>query len=84
MIIDLSALGWDDAYAALYSGRFDQPGQRPARVSRVDRGVCTALASDGPLRASLSGGLLARGAADPESLPCAGTGSWCGPGPTAG
>ncbi|MDG6109493.1 ribosome small subunit-dependent GTPase A [Dactylosporangium aurantiacum] len=72
MTIDLSALGWDDAYAALYSGRFDQPGQRPARVSRVDRGVCTALASDGPLRASLSGGLLARGAADPESLPCAG------------
>src|ERR1043165_5303905 len=24
MIIDLSALGWDDAYDALYSGRFDQ------------------------------------------------------------
>jgi len=72
MSIDLSALGWDDAFAAVYAAGHDRPGQRPARVSRVDRGVCTAIAADGPLRASLGGGLLARAARDPGALPCAG------------
>ncbi|MET7393038.1 ribosome small subunit-dependent GTPase A [Dactylosporangium sp. NPDC005572] len=72
MTIDLSALGWDDDFAAAYARRHDLPGQRPARVSRVDRGICTALAADGPVRASLAGSLLARGAQDPAALPCAG------------
>ncbi|GAA2583260.1 ribosome small subunit-dependent GTPase A [Dactylosporangium fulvum] len=71
MTIDLSALGWDDAFAAAYA-QHDLPGQRPARVSRVDRGICTALAADGPVRASLAGGLLARAARDAAALPCAG------------
>jgi ribosome biogenesis GTPase len=72
MTIDLSALGWDDAFAAAYASRHDRPGQRPARVSRVDRGVCTALAADGPVRASLGGALMAQAARDPGALPCAG------------
>ncbi|MEV6925795.1 ribosome small subunit-dependent GTPase A [Dactylosporangium sp. NPDC051485] len=72
MDIDLSALGWDDTFAAEFGRGFALPGQRPARVSRVDRGVCTALAADGPVRASLAGGLLARAARDPGALPCAG------------
>jgi ribosome biogenesis GTPase len=69
MNIDLSSLGWDDDFAAecarLARGE-------PARISRVDRGVCTALAAGGPLRATLSGDLLAAAAADPTTLPCAG------------
>ena len=72
MHIDLSALGWDDAFAAAYARQHHRPGQRPARVSRVDRGVCTALAADGPVRASLAGSLLAQAASDPGALPCAG------------
>ncbi|WP_433217236.1 ribosome small subunit-dependent GTPase A [Dactylosporangium sp. CS-047395] len=71
MSIDLSALGWDDGFAEVF-GRFDVPGQRPARVSRVDRGVCTALTAGGPVRASVAGGLLARAAQDPRAMPCAG------------
>jgi ribosome biogenesis GTPase len=72
MHIDLSALGWDDAFAEAFERGFAVPGQRPARVSRVDRGVCTALTADGPVRASLAGSLLARAAQDPGALPCAG------------
>jgi ribosome biogenesis GTPase len=71
MLVDLPSLGWDGHFASAY-GRFDRPGRRAARVTRVDRGVCTALAADGSLRASLSGSLLAAAAADPTALPCAG------------
>jgi ribosome biogenesis GTPase / thiamine phosphate phosphatase len=70
MRIDLSSLGWDDAFAEARR-RLSSPGS-PARVSRVDRGVCTALSADGPVRASVSGSLLAAAAADPTALPCAG------------
>ncbi|GAA3281805.1 ribosome small subunit-dependent GTPase A [Dactylosporangium vinaceum] len=72
MSIDLSALGWDDGFAECFRRAFALPGHRPARVSRVDRGVCTALTSAGPVRASVAGGLLARAAHDPRALPCAG------------
>jgi ribosome biogenesis GTPase len=72
MSIDLSALGWDDAFAAAYARAPAGPAQRPARVTRVDRGVCTALTSGGPVRASLAGTLLAQAARDPGALPCAG------------
>jgi ribosome biogenesis GTPase / thiamine phosphate phosphatase len=74
MSIDLLSLGWDDAFAAEFDRRAGRGRHelRPARVSRVDRGVSTCLSADGPLRASLSGGLLATAAADPTMLPCVG------------
>jgi ribosome biogenesis GTPase len=71
MAIDLYALGWDSDFASGYA-RFDRPDHRPARVTRVDRGVCCLLAAEGPVRAGLGGGLLARAARDPLALPCAG------------
>jgi ribosome biogenesis GTPase len=67
MTIDLASLGWDAARAATVD-----PGCRPGRVTRVDRGVCTVLCADGPVRASLAGAVLARAAHDPANLPCAG------------
>src|SRR5690349_21181853 len=76
MTIDLASLGWDDAFVADFERLASQPRGpselRPARVSRVDRGFCTALAADGPVRASFSGGLLAGAVSDPARLPCAG------------
>jgi ribosome biogenesis GTPase / thiamine phosphate phosphatase len=71
MTVNLSSLGWDDDFAAAYR-RFDRPDQRPARVTRVDRGVCTALTARGPQRASLGGAVLDGAAHDPIALPCAG------------
>jgi len=70
MNLDLASLGWDAAFAAA-AARHD-PGDRPGRVSRVDRGVCTVLCADGPARASLAGAVLAAAARDPAHLPCAG------------
>ncbi len=76
MTISLASLGWDDAFAADFERLASRPRGpnelRPARVSRVDRGFCTALAADGPVRASFSGALLAGAASDPARLPCAG------------
>ena len=46
MELDIASLGWDAGFAAAYA-RFDRPGYRPARVTRVDRGVCALLAADG-------------------------------------
>jgi len=71
MRVDLSSLGWDDGFAAAYSP-FDRPDQRPARITRVDRGVCTALGASGSIRASLGGAVLHTAASDPRTLPCAG------------
>ena len=71
MTFDLSSLGWDDAFATTY-GRFAGPDREPARVTRVDPGVCTALGARGVLRASLGGCVLAVSAADPAELPCPG------------
>lgn len=75
MNIDLASLGWDAAHAA-EAARFGRPttvgGDRPGRVSRVDRGVCTVLCADGPVRASLAGAVLAAAARDPVHLPSAG------------
>ncbi len=68
--LDLSALGWDDSYAADFAPYL--PVHVPARVSRVDRGACDALAADGPMRLTFSGALLAAGAADPVATPCVG------------
>lgn len=71
MTFDLSSLGWDDAFGTTY-GPFAGPDREPARVTRVDPGVCTALGARGVLRASLGGCLLATSAADPARLPCPG------------
>ncbi|MEU4643247.1 ribosome small subunit-dependent GTPase A [Micromonospora sp. NPDC023814] len=69
MTIDLTALGWDADRAAHVRRRNDH---RPGRVARVDRGVCTVLCADGPVRATLGGAVLAAAARDLTRLPCAG------------
>ncbi|PSK63545.1 putative ribosome biogenesis GTPase RsgA [Micromonospora sp. MH33] len=69
MTLDLTALGWDADRAAYLNPRGDR---RPGRVARVDRGVCTVLRPEGPVRASLGGGVLAAAARDLTALPCAG------------
>ena len=71
MELDIASLGWDAGFAAAYA-RFDRPGYRPARVTRVDRGVCALLAADGAARAGVGGTLLGQAARDPLALPCAG------------
>jgi ribosome biogenesis GTPase len=68
---DLASLGWDDQLQAAYAP-YDDRCARPARVTRVDRGACDALAADGPARATFAGALLAAGAADPVATPCVG------------
>ncbi|WP_433343356.1 ribosome small subunit-dependent GTPase A [Micromonospora sp. CA-111912] len=69
MTIDLIALGWDAEWAAHVRNRTHQ---RPGRVARVDRGVCTVLGADGPVRATLGAAVLAAAARDLTRLPCAG------------
>jgi ribosome biogenesis GTPase len=71
MTFDLASLGWDDIFAAGYA-RFDRADQRPARVARVDRGICTVFAASGADRASLGGAALARVGRDPLEAPCVG------------
>ncbi len=70
-MFDLASLGWDATFAAGYA-RHDRADIQPARVARVDRGVCTVLTTMGAERASLAGAMLARVARDPVELPCAG------------
>jgi ribosome biogenesis GTPase / thiamine phosphate phosphatase len=76
--LPLRSLGWDshwsDAFADHVGHRSD--ALRPGRVARVDRGRCTVLTDDGPVRATLGGAMLDRMAADPTSAPC--TGDWGG------
>jgi ribosome biogenesis GTPase len=69
--LDLESLGWDDAHAAAF-GPYNHDGQVAARVTRIDRGACDALAAEGPLRATFSGALLQAGASDPIATPCVG------------
>ncbi len=71
MTFDLASLGWDAVFASGYA-RYDRSDHQPARVSRVDRGICTVLTTTGAERASLAGAMLARAARDPVELPCAG------------
>jgi ribosome biogenesis GTPase / thiamine phosphate phosphatase len=71
MTFDLASLGWDADFAAAYA-RYDVPGHRPARVTRVDRGIATVLSASGTDRASLGGAHLLRASRDPVALPCAG------------
>ncbi|GIH18277.1 ribosome small subunit-dependent GTPase A [Rugosimonospora africana] len=75
MTFDLASLGWDADFAYAYADVVRGsalPQQRPARVARVDRGVCTVFSAAGTDRASLGGGLLARCGRDSSALPCAG------------
>jgi ribosome biogenesis GTPase len=67
----LAALGWDDAWAAQARAL---AADAVGRVSRVDRGVCTALSTEGAVRASLGGDLLDAVAHDATEAPC--TGDW--------
>ncbi len=68
--LDLTVLGWDDGHAAAFAPYASE--HDPARVSRVDRGACDALAADGPVRLTFSGALLSAAAADPVAVPCVG------------
>src|SRR5256885_6325265 len=73
MKFDMVALGWDAAFATAYHP-FDRPDHRPARVTRVDRGVYSLLTAAGAARAGLGGAVLAQVARDPLAVPC--TGDW--------
>jgi ribosome biogenesis GTPase len=68
--LHLSTLGWDDSFHDAFAQYAAE--HVAARVSRVDRGACDALAADGPMRLTFSGAVLAAGAADPVSTPCVG------------
>lgn len=70
---DIRRLGWDDSWreaadACAVSGRV-------GRVSRVDRGLVTALTVNGPVRASLGAEVLEAMAGDSLCAPV--TGDWC-------
>lgn len=67
----LARLGWDARLRRAYQ-RHDRPGYWPARVTRVEHGVCTLLGAQGVGRASLAGRMLVAAAADAARLPCPG------------
>jgi hypothetical protein len=67
----LASLGWDETLRSAYR-RHDRADCHPARVSRVQSGVCTLLTPEGPSRASVGGGLLAAAVHDASRLPCPG------------
>jgi ribosome biogenesis GTPase len=71
MTIDLASLGWDDDRSTQFA-RFRGRSHRPGRAASMDHGVGTVLTADGPVRASVGGGLLSAAAADRTLLPCAG------------
>ncbi|MFC9662230.1 ribosome small subunit-dependent GTPase A [Nocardia sp. NPDC127606] len=66
---DLSALGWDDSFAALFVAHASA-GLVPARVVRVDRGRCDTLTASGAVRAASA----AVASLDPAHTVC--TGDW--------
>ena len=61
-------LGWDDRWAAMLG----ETSLRPARVTRVDRGLYGVHAADGPGRHGLGPNLLEATAHDPVDGPCVG------------
>jgi len=69
-IVPLSAFGWDSEWDAIATYRDD--GVTPARVIRVDRGVCTAFGTAGTVRASVSGSVLDAMSRSSLEAPCAG------------
>lgn len=72
MSAKLQLLGWGQSTAAWFDTL--DGSNTPGRVARVDKGLCTVLGEDGPVRASWSGAVLAAIAADAQSTPC--TGDW--------
>jgi ribosome biogenesis GTPase len=52
----LAALGWDDGWASALAELHD-PGLVPARVSRVDRGVCTVMTGMAVVRVAAERGV---------------------------
>lgn len=72
----LSALGWDETFAALFT-EHAAAGLIPARIVRVDRGRCDTLTAAGPVRADNSALI----GPDREHTAC--TGDWAAlrPGP---
>ncbi|PTR31699.1 ribosome biogenesis GTPase [Rhodococcus sp. OK519] len=73
----LTALGWDDTLARSFSDHAER-GLVPARVTRVDRGLCDTLTEGGAVRADST----AVTTADPEHTVC--TGDWAALEPGAG
>ncbi|MDQ4008100.1 MAG: ribosome small subunit-dependent GTPase A [Actinomycetota bacterium] len=73
----LRAIGWDSGWAAAFQSVAGQlfGDVRAGRVSRSDRGLCTVLTADGPMRATVGGAVLDRMAEDARLRPC--TGDWC-------
>ncbi|MGA5760343.1 ribosome small subunit-dependent GTPase A [Nonomuraea bangladeshensis] len=65
----LSRYGWTGALDRTFTDHYEA-GLVPARISRVDRGLCTAITASGPTRATFA----APHAPDPLLTPC--TGDW--------
>ncbi|MGI8433325.1 MAG: ribosome small subunit-dependent GTPase A [Nocardioidaceae bacterium] len=69
----LEDLGWDADWRASASAYADVGAA--GRVTRVDRGLCSALTPTGLVRASFGGSVLEAMVDDPRAAPC--TGDWC-------
>ncbi|GAA2213524.1 ribosome small subunit-dependent GTPase A [Nonomuraea monospora] len=63
----LSRYGWTESLDHAFAEHRDA-GLVPARIARVDRGLCDAITGTGPVRAALA----VPHASDPISMPCAG------------
>lgn len=74
--LELSALGWDDDLAGLFTEHAAH-GLLPARVTRVDRGRCDTLTAAGPIRADSTQVTTP----DPEHTVCTGDWAVLEPGP---
>ncbi|TWD84326.1 ribosome biogenesis GTPase [Kribbella amoyensis] len=74
MSANLQALGLDESTTEFLTTLPGSAELVPGRVSRVDKGVCTVLTEDGPVRATWSGTILSAIAADVQAMPC--TGDW--------
>ncbi len=72
-LIDLTGLGWDDDWRELASSYLG--AGVPARVARVDKGLCTVMTKRGPVRATYGAALLDAAGGDSRAAPCAG--DWC-------
>jgi ribosome biogenesis GTPase / thiamine phosphate phosphatase len=74
--VDLPSIGWDNSFAELFV-EHDAAGLVPARVAKVDRGLCDTYTESGPVRADSA----AARSLNPADTVC--TGDWAAlrPGP---